>query len=335
MTSQKKSGCLPAVLFLLLCLSILGNFVLLILLGSTAAIPATTSSSSKIYKEVLVPAKNNSSQEIAQIDLLGLITSDGSSGLTGSMVDDFKHSLKAAVEEENVKGILIRINSPGGEVTASDVLYNAIQQAAQKKPVLAYIDSIGASGGYYAACGSSYIMANDTAITGSIGVIIQTFNYQSLLGKVGLEAIVFKSGKFKDMLSGSRNMTQDEITYVQGLVDQSYDRFLNIVAESRELEPSALRNTVADGRILTGVDAKTSKLVDNTGYIEDAYTQIRTLAEAPDAKITRYAAPLSFANFFSLFNSAKSQNIQLNILPESQIQLKPATFYFLPSIYLP
>ena len=104
-----------------------------------------------------------------------------------------------------------------------------------------YFNSIGASGAYYAACGASYIMCNATTFTGSIGVIISTLNYRDLLGKVGLEAVVFKSGKFKDMLSGAREMTPEEKAYVEGLVMQSYDRFVGIVARSRNLDEQSLR----------------------------------------------------------------------------------------------
>ena len=121
-------------------------------------------------------------------------------------------------------------------------------------------------------------MCNATTFTGSIGVIISTLNYRDLLGKVGLEAVVFKSGKFKDMLSGAREMTPEEKAYVEGLVMQSYDRFVGIVAKSRNLDEQSLRGGVADGRILSGTDAYAANLVNQLGYVEDAFVKARELA---------------------------------------------------------
>ena len=118
--------------------------------------------------------------KIVHIDIEGMISSVGGNAFVGSSVSTTKRMLEAAKADPAVKGIVLRVNSPGGEVTASDVLYNAVRKTAEVKPVVVYMDSMAASGGYYIACGGSHIMANETTITGSIGVIIQTLNYEEL-----------------------------------------------------------------------------------------------------------------------------------------------------------
>jgi protease-4 len=150
-------------------------------------------------------------------------------------------------------------------VTASDVIYNAVVKTRARKPVVVYMDSLAASGGYYVSCGGKYLMANETTITGSIGVIIQTLNYEQLFNKVGLAAVVFKSGKFKDLLNGARPMTQEEREFVQNFVMKTYDKFLGIVAKERNLPADGLRNSIADGRILSGKEALENKLIDGVG----------------------------------------------------------------------
>ena len=114
------------------------------------------------------------------------------------------------------------------------------------------MESLAASGGYYVSCGGKFLMASDTTITGSIGVIIQTLNYEQLFNKVGLASVVFKSGKFKDMLNGARPITPEERELVQSFIMKTYDKFLGIVAKERNLPADLLRNTIADGRILSG-----------------------------------------------------------------------------------
>ncbi|MCA8968075.1 MAG: signal peptide peptidase SppA, partial [Planctomycetes bacterium] len=166
-------------------------------------------------------------------------------------MDSIKNALEQAVADKNVKAIVLRVNSPGGEVTASDIIYNAVKKAAKEKPVVVYMDSMAASGGYYVSCGATKIVASETTLTASIGVIIETMNYSELFGKVGLAMNVFTSGAFKDSLNGSRPMRDDEKAYVQNLVTQMYDRFLGIVSEARGVPKEQLKD-VADGRVVTG-----------------------------------------------------------------------------------
>src|SRR5438105_12381745 len=186
--------------------------------------------------------------------LRGLISSSIPGSVSDSMVEDMRLALQQACDDDRVKAIVLEIDSHGGEVTASDQIYNAVVKARARKPVVVYMDSLAASGGYYVSCGGKFLMANDTTITGSIGVIIQTLNYEQLFNKIGLAAVVFKSGKFKDMLNGARPITPEERELVQSFIMKTYEKFLGIVAKERNLPADLLRNTIADGRILSGMD---------------------------------------------------------------------------------
>ncbi|MFT4638182.1 MAG: protease-4 [Verrucomicrobiales bacterium] len=274
--------------------------------------------------------------KIVHIDIEGMISSVGGNAFVGSSVSTTKRMLEAAKADPAVKGIVLRVNSPGGEVTASDVLYNAVRKTAEVKPVVVYMDSMAASGGYYIACGGSHIMANETTITGSIGVIIQTLNYEELLGKVGLDSIVFKSGKFKDMLSPSREMRPDEQAYVQKMVDEMYGRFVGIVAEARQIPVETLKNGIADGRVLTGQNALAADLIDATGYIEEAYTKARELGKAPNARIVRYGNDVSLGSLLSFLGKASAsqeevQRVRLEIGEKLFPKLQPGAVYLLPA----
>jgi protease-4 len=239
-------------------------------------------------------------------------------------------ALQQARDDENVRAVVLEIDSPGGEVTASDTIYNWVVKTRQKKPVVVYMDSLAASGGYYVACGGKYLMANETTITGSIGVIIQTLNYEQLFNKVGLASVVFKSGKFKDMLNGARPVTPEEREFVQSFVMKTYDKFLGIVAQERRLAPDLLRNTVADGRILSGKDA-----LDGVGQIEDAYAKAGELGNAPRATVVRYGPPFTFGRFLRAFSSTNSSKIELSLPRQLLPQLETGRAYFLPSFYAP
>jgi protease-4 len=197
-----------------------------------------------------------------------------------------------------------------------------------------YMESLAASGGYYVSCGGKFLMANDTTITGSIGVIIQTLNYEQLFNKVGLAAVVFKSGKFKDMLNGARPITAEERELVQSFVMKTYDKFLGIVAKERSVPADLLRNTVADGRILSGRDALDHKLIDGLGQVEDAFAKAKELGRAPDAKIVKYAAPFSLGRLIRAFGQADSK-IELQLPRQLMPQLESGRAYFLPSYYAP
>jgi protease-4 len=336
---MKKSGCAIVVLFLALCASIFVNGLLLLGLGAKSTVHGGGFSKverPKTFDEQIVVSGDSGAGKIAVIPLEGIIAYGASGALGDSMVEDLKAAFRQAAEDPSIKAVVMSVDSPGGEVTASDAIYHEIKQFSRRKPVVYYINSIGASGAYYAACGASWVMCNETTFTGSIGVIISTLNYRELFGKIGLQSVVFKSGKFKDLLNGAREMTPEEQEYVQSLVMQSYGKFVGIVAKARKLDEQSLRNGVADGRVLSGSDAFQAKLVDQLGYIEDAYAKARELADAEGASVVLYKRSFSFSNLFQIFgeSSRAGTKVQLDLLADAP-QLKPGRVYLLPSFFAP
>lgn len=335
MADNKKLGCLSIFLFVALCASVLMNFVLAATAFSRLAGSSRQEEPTPSFRETIVQrgARGNS-DKIAVIMLRGLISSSLNGNVGDTMVDDMRLALQQARDDEHVKAVVLEIDSPGGEVTASDVIYNWVVKTRAKKPVVVYMDSLAASGGYYVACGGKYLMANETTITGSIGVIIQTLNYEQLFNKIGLASVVFKSGKFKDMLNGARPVTPEERDYIQGFIMKTYEKFLGIVAKERNVPADVLRNTVADGRILSGKDALDNKLIDEVGQIEDAFAKAKQLGNAPGATIVKYGPAFTLSRFFRALGSTDSK-IELSLPKQLVPQLESGRAYFLPSFYAP
>ncbi|MEY2526584.1 MAG: protease [Verrucomicrobiota bacterium] len=330
--ADRRLGCLSIFLFVALCASVFVNF----LLAATAFRRVSGRSweeSGPRFREVIV--QRGGSDKIALITMRGLISSSVPGNVSDSMVDDMRAALQQAREDDHVKAVVLEIDSPGGEVTASDIIYNAVVKTRGKKPVVVYMETLAASGGYYVSCGGRFLMANETTITGSIGVIIQTFNYEQLLNKIGLASVVFKSGKFKDMLNGARPITPEERELVQGFVMKTYDKFLGIVAKERNLPADSLRNGVADGRILSGKEALDNKLIDGLGQVEDAFNKAKQLGDAPNATIIKYGPPFSLGRFFRAFGESGNSKISLELPKQLTPQLESGRAYFLPSYYAP
>jgi protease-4 len=331
--ANRKLGCLSIFLFVALCASIFFNFVVVIMAFGRLTGNADQERVARFRETLIQGGKGN--DKIAVIALRGVISSSLPGNVGESMVDDMRYALEQARDDKNVRAVVLEIDSPGGEVTASDVIYNAVVRLRAKKPVVVYMDSLAASGGYYVACGGKYLMANDTTITGSIGVIIQTLNYEQLFNKVGLASVVFKSGKFKDMLNGARPMTPEERDYVQSFVMGTYEKFLGIVAKERNLPADGLRNTIADGRILSGVAARESKLIDGLGQIEDAFAKAKEMSNSSDAAVVKYGPPFTISRFFRALGKAGDPKIELTLPKQFMPQLESGRAYFLPSYYAP
>jgi len=334
MASDRRLGCLSIFLFVALCASLFANFVLMIAAfqrvgGIREAEPIPR------FREILLQRGTGATTDrIAVITMRGMISSSIPGSVSDSMVDDLRAALQQAREDRRVKAIVLEIDSPGGEVTASDEIYNAVVKTRARKPVVVYMNTLAASGGYYVSCGGKFLMANETTITGSIGVIIQTLNYEQLFNKIGLASVVFKSGKFKDMLNGARPITPEERELVQNFIMNTYDKFLGIVANERHVPADLLRNTIADGRILSGKEALQNKLIDGLGQLEDAFAKAKQLANAPDAKVVKYGPPFSLSRFFRVFGESDSK-IELQLPKQLVPQLESGRAYFLPSYYAP
>ncbi|MEX1111500.1 MAG: signal peptide peptidase SppA [Chthoniobacterales bacterium] len=330
---MKRSGCVLLFVFLALCASLFFNLVLMALLGTGGAEAVASRGFMPALQEITVEEGAVGAGRIAVIPVQGIIYTDDQTEWGTSMVDDIKGALRAAMDDDSVKAVVLAVNSPGGEVTASDIIYHEVLKVQKKKPVVVAMTSLAASGAYYIACAADWIVANETTFTGSIGVIIQSLNYQGLFDKVGLDAVVFKSGKFKDMLSGSRPITPEEQAYVEGMVMQVYDRFLGIVSRSRNLPAESLRDTFADGRIITGKDAKKAGLVDQIGYVEDAYDKARALADAPDAGVIRYHSGINIQRLLRWLGAGAQSKVQVQLDGAPRFQLQPGQAYLLPEFY--
>jgi protease-4 len=332
--NQQRSGCLALALIaciLLLAISVAMNLVFAAGRGSMVGQAAERP---KMEKMLMVPSKQKSEAEILVVHLRGLISGmePGSYGETA--VDDIKLQFEQAAEDERVKAVVLHVDSPGGEVTASDIIYNSVRKFRdeKKKPVVVYMGSLAASGGYYVSCGANHVVANDTTLTGSIGVIMSSLKYKQLLDKVGVEQVVFKSGKFKDMLSGSRDLTDEEREYIQKMVMQTYDKFVGIVARERKLPEDELRNGIADGRVLSGKDAFEAKLVDQLGSIEDAYAKAGELGAAPNAAVVRYESPFRLGKLLNLLGKADApRKVEVDLSAGMLPRLEPGKVYLLPS----
>jgi protease-4 len=172
-------------------------------------------------------------------------------------------------KEPKVRAIVLRIETPGGAVGPTQEIFRAVRIWNQKKKVVASLGSIATSGGYYVACGAERIIANPGTITGSIGVVVHLANLEKLLGKVGIEGEVIKSGPHKDMGSPHRSLTVAERELMQGVVDDVHDQFVQDVAEGRNLTKEAIR-ALADGRIFSGKQALQLGLVDELGGLREA-----------------------------------------------------------------
>lgn len=344
----RSNGCLWVVVILLILLlagSIFVNFAVVV--GSGVRSMADLQNVEKLGSGVTVPhafkqiqeqpGKGGSTERIVRIDLEGIIMSgsvaDGLFSEGVPMVDKIKRSLDQAVKDPQVKAIVLRVNSPGGEVTASDIMYTAVKEAAKKKPVVVYMDSVAASGGYYISCGATQIVATQTTLTASIGVIMESLSYHGLFDKVGLGMNTFTSGPLKDTLSGARPMRPEEKDYIQGLVNNMYDRFLTVVAEGRHLSKEELRHGIADGRVVNGPDALKAKLVDKLGYIEDAYNLARELGKAPNAMVVKYTRNLGFFDLFGGEVESRSK-VELQLPGPAMLpKLQPGQMYYLPESY--
>jgi protease-4 len=238
----------------------------------------------------------------------------------------------------DVVAIILDMDTPGGEVTASDELHREVLRCRDAgKPVVTCMRAMGASGGYFIAAGSDWIVANRLTMTGSVGVIISTLNYKELFAKVGLDSEVYRSGDMKDMLNGARARRPDEMQYVQQLVNETFREFADVVAAGRERYETAddvINSSFGDGRILSGTHAAELGLVDQIGYFEDAVAKARELAGVFDAKVVRYRRALKLTDILFSMKAQKSLELR-SVLPEEARSMKTGRMYFLAPTVAP
>jgi protease-4 len=216
--------------------------------------------------------------KVAVVEVEGII---GTIAERGPDSDTIVRTLGEYRDDPAVRAVVLRINSPGGVVAPTQEIFTAVHRLREaKKPVVASLGSVAASGGYYVAVAADRIYANPGTLTGSIGVVMQLANLEGLLKKVGVEYVVVKAGAYKDVGNFARAMTPEERRILQNLLDDIYDQFIGAVAEGRGLEPQAVR-ALAEGRVYSGRQAQGLKLVDELGGLDDAIEAAAKLAGLP------------------------------------------------------
>jgi len=288
------------------------------------------------FKEEIMQPEPEVDDKIAVIEINGVITYGvNGKGNPALMID----KLRKAAEDDDVVGIILDINSGGGEITAVDEIFSHVLRISrEKKPVVTVFRSLGASGAYFIAAGSDYIVASPLTITGSIGVIIPHYEYHELLKKIGLKSAPYQSGELKNLLSGGvkhdEELSRRIDMHIKKLVDAAFQRFAESIAEGRSEYADAKAVTEAefgDGRILSGSQALEYNLVDQLGYFEDGVKKVKELASIDKAKVIRYQRPLSFREFFPMHIQEGETNL-LNIDVGDFLGSGRSLYYLLPGL---
>lgn len=243
--------------------------------------------------------------KIAVLSINGVIqdTGDAESFFESPLYNHraFMDQLDYVMEADDVKAIILQVNSPGGGVVESAQIHDKIKeiQKETKKPIYVSMGSMAASGGYYVSAPADKIFASPETLTGSLGVIMQGVNYAGLAEKYGVEFTTIKSGPYKDIMSPSRPMTEDEREILQSMIDNSYEGFVKVISEGRGMSVERVKE-IADGRIYDGRQAKQLKLIDGFGYLEDVIENVRKDEKLGDATVVKYTESMGFGSFFSM-----------------------------------
>lgn len=333
------------ILLVLLGVSLFAVFGLLV--GNAIPFQTASSGSGKPRLQEVVVEDNNAHSKIAVIEIEGVIMGALIDG-RHNMVDVIRAKLHQAANDSRVKAVLLKVDSPGGEVMASDEIYREIQefQDVTGKPVVASMGGLAASGGYYVSAPCTWIVANDLTITGSIGVILGTWNYRGLMDKVGLLPQVYKSGRHKDMLSGERapeDIPEEERAMLQALIDEVYLKFKNVIEEGRT---AAYKNNggdgqplvenwddFADGRIFSGTEAYELGFVDEVGTFGEAVASTIHLVGIHEADLVRYQHIPDISSLFRLFGNTESSTVSVDLGVDIP-QLEVGRLYFLSPAFM-
>jgi len=344
------------ILFVLLCISLFGNltqFVARMLTFNDGFRPTMTREIGPKLEECVLE-DHDARNKIAVIEVDGIITSHQADPAGNNMVDVIKAQLDRAKDDEHVKAVILKVDSPGGEVMASDEINKAVAKfqsdepaeagklLKRGKPVVCSMGSLAASGGYYISAPCRWIVANDLTITGSIGVIMETLNIRGLMNKVGVEPVVYKSGKFKDMLSGLRSTNEippEEHAMVQKLITDTYDKFKDVVRDGRNQAHTLNKKdgplvsdweSYADGRVLSGADALKLGFVDQLGDYNDAVKATEKIAKIRNANLIEYRERYDISEFLRLFGQSESAAHDIKFdLGMSLPRLEAGQLYFL------
>lgn len=312
---KSRSGCLwVAILLIALCgFAILIGILSIVGLVSSVSVPSMASTKVgadefPVMSEIW--SFGGGEAKVIRIPLTGMIMlGDDNSGFlpTVNPAQAALLAIRRATLDEEVRGIILQIDSGGGGITASDVLHKAVRDFKESRPdrvVVAIFGDVAASGAYYIAVAADHIIAHPTTITGSIGVLIQSLNAKELGGKIGISDVTIKSGKNKDLMNPLGEMSAEQRQMMQRLVDSLHGRFVRLVAEGRDMPLNTVRG-LADGRIYSADEALSHGLIDELGYWDDAVRRTAALLGEDDIKVYRYEQEFSFS---SLFRAAQHWN---------------------------
>ncbi len=254
-----------------------------------------------LEEQALIDEGGWSPAKIVLIDVSGLLMNAHEFALLGEgehVVSMFVEQLDKAAADKNVRAVVLRINSPGGSVTASDLMYSEVmhfkERTKHERPVVAVMMDLAASGGYYLACSADEIVAHPTTVTGSIGVIMQMFNVSGTMSKIGVTTDAITSGEMKDAGSPFRKLTPEEREVFQSLVNEFYARFVHVVAEGRPgLDEEQVRK-LADGRVWSAEQARELGFVDRIGTLRDAIASLKEKLAAKKVRVVTYKRPLGW-----------------------------------------
>ena len=257
--------------------------------------------------------------KIVLVDISGIIKDDESANIFGqtrpNLTARIKEELDLAAKDEDVKAVVLRINTPGGSVTTSDIISHEIENFKKKRkvPVVAELMDVAASGGYYIASSTDRIIAHPTTVTGSIGVIAISVSASGLMEKIGITNQTIKSGPMKDIGSPLKPMSEEERRVLQSVIDNMYESFLDRVMTGRteRFTRDELRK-IADGRVYTASQAKDLKLVDSIGYLDDAIDWAKQKAGVKEARVVTYAAPRAYRN--NIYSMTEPTPAGINII---------------------
>ncbi|MTH52837.1 signal peptide peptidase SppA [Bacillus mangrovi] len=277
-------------------------------------------------EEVIKEGSEN--RKIAVLEVNGVIqdTGDSSSFLPseGYNHQEFLKQIEAAQEDETVKGIILNVNSPGGGVVESAEIHKHLKTYKQKtkKPLYISMGTTAASGGYYISTAGDKIFAAPDTLTGSLGVIMEGVNYGDLAKQLGIKFETIKSGEYKDIMSPSRDMTKEERDILQGMVNNAYEGFVDVIAEGRKMSREDVKK-IADGRIYDGRQAKENKLVDELGYIDDVIAAMEKDNKLGNAQVVEYKQSTGFDSLLSM-GAKKVFSDEYQMLGLYELLSKPA-----------
>jgi protease-4 len=315
--------------------------------GSPSFLLTPVPNTNELKEEQVEPGHGWSNSKVLIIPLEGTLSNERSSGLlqpTENAMSLFTQQLEKAESDPSVKAIVLRVNSPGGTVTASDAMYQLVKRfrARTKIPVIASCQEVAASGAFYVSCAADRIVAQPTSLVGSIGVIFESIQFEGTLSKLGITSDSVKSGSLKDMGSPFRALKPQERAVMQAMVEDDFHRFVKVVNDNRPMTEKPVADFTEyekeeyggaySGRVFSGEVAKQMGMVDDLGLLEDAIKIAKDMAQAPGAQVVMYNRPYGYGGSIYASNNVpapRADVMRLELPGAEASPFLPAGFYYL------